>query len=196
METSAVTSSLKLGDANWSYVSESMPTSFEYFTQRYYHHYQVENCKGIVGNHCRLLQHSNGLCILCVDPTHQLMTACSKGSSIVVQKVEFCKGKTPLTPESIQVVGKRKKNALVCQTDTKLCTITLSDGTEYPIPACLNGFVLELNAKLMTQPNMVSAAPMVEGFLAIINPSAKADLSIYPKIWAATGGDAAAEEED
>ncbi|KAG5468368.1 hypothetical protein LSCM1_02348 [Leishmania martiniquensis] len=185
------------GALDWSYVPLPPPTTFDYFTERYYHHFSIRNCKKVKGNDCRLLQHSNGLCVLCLDPNHDLVRRCAAADAgLTVAKVEFFKGRSAITPESIHVVGKRKKNALVCQTDTKLCVIVLSNGLEYTIPACINGFVLELNATLLEQPWMVAVAPTAEGYLAIINPSPKADFSTCENVWTATGGDAAGEGDD
>lgn len=182
--------------ADWSYVRCPLPSSFDYFTERYYHQFCIRDTKKTPGNNCRILQHSNGICVLCIDSSHVLVQRCTEDPTVTVVKVEFFKGRTPITPESIQVVGKKKKNALVCQNDTKLCGILLSDGTEYTIPACVNGFVLELNSTLVAQPWMVAAAPTTEGFLALINPTSKADFSGYDKVWTATGGDAAGEDDD
>ncbi|KPA82406.1 hypothetical protein ABB37_03482 [Leptomonas pyrrhocoris] len=181
---------------DWSYVRAPPPQSFDYFTERYYHQYCIRDTKKTPGNNCRILQHSNGMCVLCVDSSHVLVQKCAADPATTVTKVEFFKGRTAITPESIQVVGKKKKNALVCQNDTKLCGIALSDGTEYTIPACVNGFVLELNATVMEQPWVVAAAPTTEGYLAVINPTSKADFSGYDKVWTATGGDAAGEEDE
>ncbi|KPI84887.1 hypothetical protein ABL78_6069 [Leptomonas seymouri] len=203
MSESLITTSPPAGEAvapsttvDWSYVRSPLPRSFDYFIERYYHQYCIRDAKRTAGNNCRILQHSNGLCVLCVDSSHALVQKCGADPAVTVSKVEFFKGRTIVTPESIQVVGKKKKNALVCQNDTKLCGITLSDGTEYSVPACVNGFVLELNATVMEQPWMVAAAPMAEGYLAVINPTSKADFSGYGKVWTATGGDAAGEEDD
>lgn len=182
---------------DWSYVPLPSSTTFDYFTERYYHQFSIRDCKKVKGNDCRILQHSNGLCVLCLDPNHAVVRRCTPADAgVTVAKVAFFKGRTAIVPESIQVVGKKKKNALVCQNDTKLCGIVLSDGTEYTIPACVNGFVLELNATLLEQPWMVAAAPTAEGYLAIINPTSKADFSGYEKIWTATGGDAVGDDED
>ncbi|KAK7196269.1 hypothetical protein NESM_000562700 [Novymonas esmeraldas] len=182
---------------DWSYVRLPASTTFDYFTERYYHQFSIRDCKKVKGNDCRILQHSNGLCVLCIDPAHELVQRCnSADAAVTVAKVEFFKGRTAITPDSIQVVGKKKKNALVCQNDTKLCSIVLSDGTEYTIPACVNGFVLELNATVLEHPWMVAAAPITEGYLAVINPTSKADFSLYDKVWTATGGDAAADDDD
>ncbi|EPY32314.1 hypothetical protein STCU_02873 [Strigomonas culicis] len=62
------------------------------------------------------------------------------------------------------------------------------------MPACINGFVLELNARLVEQPELLVTAPLMEGFLAVINPSAKTTLAAFKKIHAATSGETLLEE--
>ncbi|CCW60720.1 unnamed protein product [Phytomonas sp. EM1] len=177
------------------------PTTFEYFTERYYHQYLFEDCKKIVGNNIRLMLHSNGLCVLCVDPSHvalQAIRSAPPEQKLSVRSVVYGSGRgnSNIATGSIGVVGKKKKNAAVCQVETKMCTLTLSDGTSYPIPACVNGFVLELNENLMKEPWMIASAPTVEGFIAVINPSAKNDFTGIKKLWTATGGDHCIEEGD
>ncbi|CCW66474.1 unnamed protein product [Phytomonas sp. Hart1] len=175
------------------------PTSFDYFTARYYNHYLFEDCKKVPGNSVRLLQHSNGLCILCVDPSHAALQALRTAApTLSLLSVVFGSGRgnSNIAAGSIGVVGKKKKNAIVCQVETKLCTLMLSDGSSYSIPACLNGFVIELNENLMANPWLVATAPTTEGFLAVINPSAKNDFTGMKKIWTATGGDLCVEEQD
>ncbi|RNC53057.1 hypothetical protein TcCL_ESM09652 [Trypanosoma cruzi] len=85
---------------------------------------------------------------------------------------------------------KRKKNATKCQEDTNICVITMTDGTLYKIPACVAGFVLELNPAVQERPELLVTAPHVEGFIAVISPNYnKLDLGKYQKVWEATGGD-------
>lgn len=186
-------------NSSYDYAWNPLPTTFDYFTHRYYHQYLCTSVKGVEGNHCRLLQHSNGLCIVTLDPTHvAVQRTADKANDVRVSSVVFGsrRKRIDVTPDSIKVVGKKKKNAMMCQEDTQLCTVMLSDGSEYAIPACVSGFVLELNAALVEQPWLLTAAPGTEGFIAVINPSAKADLSRLYKVWTATGGDARAEGED
>lgn len=174
------------------------PTTFEYYTERYYCQYLVPDCKGTPGNHVRVLQHSNGLCVVCVDPSHTALAALRQNQDLRIASVEFGSGRenSGLSPDRLHIVGKRKKNAFVAQVETKLCTLTLSDGTAFVIPACVNGFLLELNAALLTSPWLVAAAPTTEGYLAVVNPTVKNDFGAMEKLWTATGGDAPGEDED
>ncbi|AAZ10743.1 Pestivirus Npro endopeptidase C53, putative [Trypanosoma equiperdum] len=178
------------------------PSTFDYFTERYYHQYVVKNCKGVEGNNCRLLVHSNGICVLCLDETHRVVRAAKSSAGAVetnVASVVFGSGRgnSQLSSGSIHVVGKRKKQAAVCQVDTKICIITMSDGTVYHIPACVDGFVLELNSALQQHPNLLLDAPTAEGYIALISPNySKVKFSEFTKLSAPTGGDVVEEEEE
>ncbi|KEG12292.1 hypothetical protein DQ04_01831100 [Trypanosoma grayi] len=184
------------------------PSTFDYFTERYYHQYIVQNCKGVEGNNCRLLVHSNGLCVLCLDESHAAVRAFKQtdiiqhsddGAKLGVSSVVFGSGRgnSRMAPGAIQVVGKRKKNAIICQEDTKVCIITMTDGTVYSIPACIDGFVLELNPAIMERPELIVQAPTVEGYIAVISPNYnKLKLGKYTKVAAATGGDIMDDDDD
>ncbi|RNF21968.1 hypothetical protein TcG_02683 [Trypanosoma cruzi] len=177
------------------------PQTFDYFTERYYHQYVVRNCKGVEDNNCRLLVHSNGLCVLCVDGSHAAIQSHRKGlctdeeldaSHPRIESVTFGSGRgnAKLAPQNVCLLGNRKKNATKCQEDTNICVITMTDGTLYKIPACVAGFVLELNPAVQERPELLATAPHVEGFIAVISPNYnKLDLGKYQKVWEATGGD-------
>ncbi|RNF07044.1 hypothetical protein TraAM80_03678 [Trypanosoma rangeli] len=184
------------------------PSSFDYFTERYYHQYVVRNCKGVENNNCRLLVHSNGLCVLCLDGSHAAIQAHRRATSMDgelvpshprIESVTFGSGRgnAKMAPERICVVGKRKKNAVICQEDTNICVIAMTDKTVYKIPACLAGFVLELNPAVQDRPELLATAPTVEGFIAVISPNyKKVDLIKYIKVSEATGGDVIEDNDD
>lgn len=196
--TTAVEASSPQAATTYEYAWGAPPTTFDYFTERYYHQYRIDDCKKTPGNHVRLLQHSNGLCVVCVDPDHAALEALKRDPQLRIASIVFGSGRgnNQLSPENLNVVGKKKKNALICQVDTKLCTLTLSDGSAFALPACLNGFLLELNASLTASPWLVAAAPTAEGYLAIVNPSPKNDFSAMRKVWTATGGDAQGDDDE
>lgn len=179
------------------YARGPQPTTFDNYVDRYYNQYLAENCKNVSGNNCRILQHSNGMCILCVDPSHTaLRKVADSAGSVVVASVTFGSSKGEFAPDSVKVVGKKKKNGRMCQQDMRLLTIKLSDDSEYPIPACLHGFILEMNTALLDSPWLLSAAPLAEGFVAIINVHGKMKLSVYKLLRVATAGDAHEDEND
>ncbi|KAG8349016.1 hypothetical protein ERJ75_000706300 [Trypanosoma vivax] len=182
-------------------VAAPKPSTFDYFTERYYHQYLVKDCKGLDGNNCRLMVHSNGICVLCLDDSHAAVQAfrCSTGDgSVTVSSIVLGSGRgnSQIGSGKLHVVGKRKRNAAVCQVDTKMCTITLSNGGVYCVPACVHGYVLELNTALLERPALAVEAPSGEGYIAIISLSHnKINLSEYTKLSSPSGGDVVEDDE-
>lgn len=190
-----------------TYTAAAKPSTFDYFTERHYHQYVVRNCKNVEDNNCRLLVHGNGLCVLCLDESHAAVRSHrtsatahddTGGPTVRVASVAFGseRGSSKMAPENIRVVGKRKRNAKVCQEDTTVCVITMTDGTLYKIPACVNGFILELNPLVPERPEILVEAPTVEGFLAIISPRHKTTFDKYTKVSVATVGDVVEGSDD
>lgn len=175
-------------------VHSPFPTTFDYAIQRYYTQYIIRNCKNIEGNNCRLLQHSNSIIVLTLDPSH---IALREGAA-QLDKISFGSSRSQGTvfPSPIKVVGKRKKNAMICHADMRMCTITLKDGSVFPIPACVNGFVLEFNELLIQHPELLVQVPLGEGFLAVIDANTKNNFQEMEKVWTATCGESSLEVEE
>lgn len=169
------------------------PTTFDYATQRYFTQYIFRDCKKVEGNHCRILQHSNSLVVVTLDPSHAAVQAGPEQ----LDRIEFGSSRSNQNknPSVINVVGKRKKNALICHADMRLCTVFLKDGRSFPIPACVNGFVLEFNTALQSTPELLVLAPLSEGFLAVVDVNTKNNYSAMEKVWTATGGEVLGDEE-
>lgn len=182
------------------------PKAFTYFTERYFSQYIIRNCKGIEGNNVRLLLHSNGLCIVCVDPSSMLMQ---------MKIVSMTHSLKHDRSEPIKVQGKRKKNALLCQLDMALCFIDVipkdatADAVVVPkkppsateagqlrVPACVDGLLLEINPFLVHRPELLQEAPLTEGFIAVVNPNGKMKFDKYEKLWTATSGEVFAQEDE
>lgn len=198
------------------------PKSFTYFTERYFSQYIVRDCKGIEGNNVRILVHSNGLCLVCLDPSHFLVQNRSKS---VIKGLSHSLKKDRSEP--IKPQGKRKKNAVLCQRDMVICFIDVaveggadeqtpkieSDSAmestsatvaappaekltrQIRVPACVDGLVLEINPYLVKQPSLLQCCPLTEGFIAIVNPHAKMRFDTMEKLSVATSGEVALEEE-
>lgn len=146
-----------------------MPSGFNFYLTRYYSHYLVPNAKGFAGNHLRILQHSNHLIVLCVDPTH---AALSERHTITRVHHDVRRGGKlrDRLDAPTKLVGKRKRNAMYCQEETVLAIIETADGTEFRIPATINGIVLEINPNISRDPTLIKRCPVSEGFVAVINP--------------------------
>ncbi|CUE71574.1 Hypothetical protein, putative [Bodo saltans] len=192
-------------------VLSPLPKSFTFFTERYFSQYVIRNCKGIEGNNVRLLVHSNGLCLVCLDPSHFLV---KNRSSNVISGLSHSLKKDRSEP--IRPQGKRKKNAVLCQRDMVICfvdvvieaaepqvTVDNTDGSvvspppvvaatkQIRVPACVDGLVLEINPYLAKQPSLLQCCPLTEGYIAIVNPHAKMRFDELERISIATSGEVA-----
>ena len=175
------------------------PRTFHFFTERYFTQFVVRNCRGVEGCNVRLLLHSNMLVILCMDPSHDLCRRREEeGMGITFISHSARKNKaTPNRRESgtLQVQGKKKKNAMVCQKEMTLCYVETQNGSTYKIPACIDGLVLELNQHILETPTLLTRFPLQEGFIAIINPQAKVAFTDFEKVWTCTSGDLNVDNE-
>nr|CCC90020.1 conserved hypothetical protein [Trypanosoma congolense IL3000] len=189
------------------YVVAPKPSTFDYFTERYYYQYVVKGCKGVEGNNCRLLVHSNGICVLCLDETHVAVEAAGVAAAAksggaaengTVASVVFGSGRgnSQISSGNIHVSGKRKRHAAICQADTNICLITMTSGAVYRVPACVDGFVLELNSALQQHPNLVTHAPTTEGYIALISPNySKVRFGDFTRLSVPTGGDVVEDDD-
>jgi hypothetical protein len=193
-------------------VLSAPPKSFTFFTERYFSQYIIRDCKGIEGNNVRLLVHSNGLCLVCLDPSHFLV---KDRSNMMISGLSHSLKKDRSEP--IRPQGKRKKNAVLCQRDMVICFIdvvteaavaepqslapTDSSGAIAPpaaattrqirVPSCVDGLVLEINPYLVKQPSLLQCCPLTEGYIAVVNPHAKMRFDTLEKISTATSGEVA-----
>jgi hypothetical protein len=168
------------------------PTTFVYFTERYFSQFVVRNCKQVEGNNVRLLLHSNGLCVMCLDPSHAVI---SEKLRVTQLSHSIRRGPQFQDRSPIKTQGKRKKHAMLCQRDMVLLFIETDCGRSFRVPACVDGVVLEINQYLVQRPQLVVESPTVEGFVAIINPYAKMDFGAYEKVITATNGELYGEED-
>lgn len=156
------------------------PRLFTFFSQRYFTHYLVANAKGVPGNNVRLLLHSNGVVLICMDPSHVVVT-----ENLNVLKVHHSVTRNGKVRDRQQgaanVQGKRKKNAMWCQAEMVLVVVE-TEHFEFRLPSCIAGCVIEMNPFLQRDPTLIARAPLTEGFIAIINPKGTPDYSKYELI--------------
>ncbi|XP_030521892.1 protein Abitram [Rhodamnia argentea] len=107
-------------------------------------------------------RHPNGLCVVGLAPTHVAFR--DEGG---VMGVDFNVGKSDRS--AIKVTGKRKKNAQHFESNTMLCKVcTKSDS--YVVRCCVKGSLLEVNERLIKQPDLLNSSADREGYIAIIMP--------------------------
>lgn len=169
----------------------TIPRTFTYFTERYFSQFLIKDCKGVVGNNIRLLLHSNMLCILCLDPSHELVVRRQELKISYLGHSMRRPGHAVKEREPIKVQGKKKKNAMICQKEMNLCFIETECGKEYRIPAGIDGSVLEINSNLTKFPSLIQRFPTTEGFIAVINPHAKVRFDLMEKVWTCSSGELA-----
>ncbi|TMW90555.1 hypothetical protein EJD97_015554 [Solanum chilense] len=107
-------------------------------------------------------RHANGLCIIGLAPTHIAFK--DEGG---VTSVDFNVGKSDRS--GIKVSGKRKKNAQHFESNTALCKACTKDGS-YIVRCCVKGSLLEVNDRLLKQPELLNSSADREGYIAIIMP--------------------------
>lgn len=108
--------------------------------------------------------HSNRVCLISLAENHPLM---SEDKEIV--KVNF-KISEKLDRLQNKVSGKSKRGAQKLRKDSILCYIECSDGTKCPVYSCIDGKLLEINDKLIVNPNLLKTKPDQDGYIALLLP--------------------------
>ncbi|KAJ2078620.1 hypothetical protein H4R24_004346 [Coemansia sp. RSA 988] len=82
-----------------------------------------------------------------------------------ITKVEFAES----VRQSV-IKGKGKKQSLRLMPDTRICFIHTVSGRVFEVRAAIKGVLMEWNASLELNPQLLATSPECEGFLAIIKP--------------------------
>ncbi|CAL9016983.1 unnamed protein product [Prunus brigantina] len=109
-----------------------------------------------------IYRHANGLCVIGLAPTHVAFK--DEGG---ITAIDFNVGKSDRS--GIKVTGKRKKNAQHLESNSALCKVCSKDAT-YIVRCCVKGSLLEVNDRLIKQPELLNSAADREGYIAIIMP--------------------------
>ncbi|KAM1041797.1 hypothetical protein ACFX13_031670 [Malus domestica] len=109
-----------------------------------------------------IYRHANGLCVIGLAPTHVALK--EEGG---ITAVDFNVGKSDRS--GIKVTGKRKKNAQHLESNSALCKVCTNDAT-YIVRCCVKGSLLEVNDRLIKQPDLLNSAADREGYIAVIMP--------------------------
>ncbi|PVU90748.1 hypothetical protein BB561_004731 [Smittium simulii] len=94
-----------------------------------------------------ILSSRNDLAVILLSETHTLISDIKSGQDKI---------KSLTFPEELlsnNVSGKRKRNALKLNYNSKISTIVMESGITYDILAGVTGFLLEINKSLMENPN-------------------------------------------
>ena len=67
--------------------------------------------------------------------------------------------------------GRHAQGAWPLGPDSNICRITCEDGSVYMLRSCVRGRLLEVNARLLEDPGLLTRAPDTEGYVAILQPN-------------------------
>lgn len=127
---------------------------------RYYTKYYYSHPKDVGKDEFhQVLFHSNRVCLVGLSPNH---IAIKKG----IAEITFDIGN--LDRSTNQVTGKGKKGGMLLQPDSALAIITCTDNTKYKIFACIPGKLLEVNTRLIKNPDLIGTEG--NGYIGIMLP--------------------------
>ncbi|KAL2895379.1 Protein Simiate [Bienertia sinuspersici] len=107
-------------------------------------------------------RHANGLCVIGLAQTHVALQ--TEGG---VTSVDFNVGKSDRS--EFKVTGKRKKNAQHFQPNSILCNVYIGD-SPYVVRCCVKGSLLEVNNRLIQNPELLNTSADRDGYIAIVMP--------------------------
>ncbi|XP_076886217.1 uncharacterized protein LOC143536013 [Bidens hawaiensis] len=110
-----------------------------------------------------IYRHANGLCVIGLAAGYVAFK--DEGG---ITAVDFNVGKS--NRSEIKVTGKRKRNAQQFESNTALCKVCTTNDTFYIVRCCIKGSLLEVNERLIKQPELLKSSADREGYIAIIMP--------------------------
>ncbi|TDH65318.1 hypothetical protein CCR75_006545 [Bremia lactucae] len=102
--------------------------------------------------------HSNRLCVVGLAEAHPALQE-------ELVSVEFAKNVL-----KSRVTGKKKKGGQFMQPNTVLCTLKCKSGHEYTLYSCIRGSLIEVNERLIKEPNLLNTKHHSDAYLVIIQP--------------------------
>lgn len=131
------------------------PTVVERFFTKHYH---CRSDEAIDEAHT-ILYHSNRICLIGLADTH---VAVKKG----IQSISFDIGGCDRSKN--QVIGKSKRGGMLLQANSCIAKVICNDGTEYKVVSSINGKLVEVNDRLLTDPTLIGKDG--DGYIAVILP--------------------------
>lgn len=110
----------------------------------------------------RVYNHSNGVVLVGLAPSHPALQPPRR-----VTAVRFDGGKRDLSKSEVK--GKRKRGGAFMGNHDRLCEVECDDGTSYTLRACVRGSLVEVNERLVQNPQLLHG-PLADAFVAVLIP--------------------------
>ncbi|CAD5205839.1 unnamed protein product [Bursaphelenchus okinawaensis] len=140
----------------------NLPPTYASYVERTYHLHRIDSNPNV-----DYLRHPSGVIVMQLAASHPAYK-----SGITSVDFDCSKNKKAKDKAKQNVVGKGKKGGLRLQPETKLCVITSADNEQHTIRAGIKALLIEVNTKLLDQPELLTTSRQKKGFLAIIIPPA------------------------
>lgn len=125
---------------------------------------EEESDSNYLCHHQYIYQHSNRICVLGLAPSHPVVLGgCGK-----IVKIDFKPGRVDFA--KLKISGKTKKGGSWVQPQSKVCLIHCENGQIWKVVPAIRGRIIEINERLMKEPDLLRQQPGTEGFIAIILP--------------------------
>lgn len=144
-----------------------MATSRSFVDRYFARRYAVDVMNKPMEDLC-LLAHSNGVCVLTLAPSHPVVRSAESG--INVKSVDYkITGKVDRLDNKVS--GKSKRGAQNLAPDSPVCRIICSGDNGdvvYTIRACAKGRLVEVNERLIQEPQLLVTHPETLGYICVI----------------------------
>ena len=123
--------------------------------------------------------HPNEIAIVGLAETHDLI---KNAGSQEVESILFEANGNDLT--KMNVSGKKKRGAVKCKPSTTICQVKCKDGTVYPVKACVEASLIQINPRLLAEPEILLTFPLTLGYIAIFQSKKKGlEHVLKRKLW-------------
>lgn len=143
-------------------ILDSIPdlSTYKSFTERYFTKRFIINVNGVKNNDIMIMFHSNRIALLCLAPSHFFF------KNNESYKINFNTGKIDRMNNTVK--GKGKKGGQMLVPNSVVCKIEYNDGTSFNVPCCMKGTLIEVNDRLLEQPQLLRELPDADGYIAVI----------------------------
>lgn len=132
------------------------------FLKRYFSLGFIPDAGNVPGNDLCVLMHSNRVMIITLAKSNVYL---KKGVKEVNFKVT---GNTNRLENKVR--GKRKHGGQFLGINSPLVRLVLESGEEVVIPSAIRGKLIEVNQRLVTNPELLRTNTNTDGYLAIVSP--------------------------